>query len=162
MKHKTILSLLLMAGCIISGGVTYVAADASANPDISSWDGTTKKKEKKPRLPDPYVKAIAAHFDQKIEDIHGLFLRGYGRNELIKMLIISQRSGATFKDLVKQRDKGKRLSQLAEKYKLDYYAVLDEATTVRAEIDKVAFAAAPVSTDALPAGTTAPAVIEKK
>lgn len=102
---------------------------------ISPWDTSAPKKRKRPKTTDTYVKVIAKYFKMNEDNLARLWRRGYGRNELIKLILISQRGGQEFKKLIKQRDKNIKLSRMAEKYKVDYTQILEDASRVRKEID---------------------------
>jgi hypothetical protein len=111
--------------------------------DDLSGDGVTplesapdQKKEKILRPPDVYVEKIAEYFNAKANDVIRLWYKGYGRNELIKLLLIMQKSHRKVRELESMRDKNEELSKIAAKYNLDYEAILAEAIEVRRTIDR--------------------------
>jgi len=111
-------------------------AEVGAGMGLSPWDGgPAQKKEKQPRPPDAFIKLLAERFGQKQDDLALFWNHGYGRNELIKMLLISRQANKDIKELVRKRDKGTRLSRMAEEYRLDYAAILNETKTIRKELD---------------------------
>ena len=111
------------------------SAEVGVGMELSPSGLVRKKKEKKPRNPDAFIKTLAGYFNQGEASMAKLHHRGYGRNELIKMLVITTKSGKDFTEIVKLRDKKKKLSEIAETYGLDYTQVLLEAAETRKKID---------------------------
>jgi hypothetical protein len=125
-----------MAAVSLATGITPVFAQADVGIGVSPWDNSTQSTDKKkPRPSDPYVRYLSKYFNQKDEDLQKLWSRGYGRNELIKLLLITKKSGKDLKESVRQRDKDTKLSRISEQYKIDYHQILTEAVTIRKEID---------------------------
>ena len=111
-------------------------ADVGVSAGISALDDFSMHREKQPARPaDAFVKALAKHFEQSQDELASLWNSGYGRNEMIKLLLISKRSGVALKDIAKERDKGTKLLRLCEKYSIDYADLLDEAKLVRTKVD---------------------------
>ncbi|MHB9155208.1 MAG: hypothetical protein ACYC5N_05875 [Endomicrobiales bacterium] len=136
----------------------YGQSGAGTGLDASPFDTYPGKKDQKSKPTDIYVKKIAARFERREDDIARLWHRGYGRNEIIKVLLIAAKSGKELREIVRQRDRGAKLSALAEKYGLDYAGIMQEAAAIRAELDEriagaVPGADAPVSTGSFKAST---------
>jgi len=111
-------------------------ADVGVSAGISPLDDYSLRREKQLVRPaDAFVKALAKHLEQNQDELTGLWNRGYGRNEMIKLILISKRSGVALKDITKQRDKGVKLLQLCEKYSINYADLLGEAKIVRTKVD---------------------------
>ena len=66
-----------------------------------------------------------------------LYRNGYGYFELIKLLLISKLSGEKMIELIKLREKGSKVRNLAEKYKLDYKSILKESTQIHSQISGI-------------------------
>jgi hypothetical protein len=94
-----------------------------------------EKKNKRLKPVDPFTITLARHFGQQQEDIAKLAARGYGRNELIKLLLISRKSGTDLRAVVRARERKMRLSAIAAQHNVDYATLLSEAETVRRQID---------------------------
>lgn len=111
-------------------------AEVGLGLGLSPWDSVSKRQdEKKKKQADLFIKILARHFKTDEDELNKLWNRGYGRNELIKLLLISQKSGQELKEIIKQRDKKTRLSKLSEKYNLNYNEILDEQNALRKELD---------------------------
>jgi hypothetical protein len=130
-------SALLAVALLFFAGIVCAQVGVGAGTDFSTLDSTTEKekKNKKPKPPDPYVAAIAKRFDLNKLELTKLSFRGYGRNELIKLSLISRQSGKPLKDLVRLRDKDTKFSDMAKQFKLDYPAIMTETVKVRKELD---------------------------
>ena len=114
----------------------YPAAGSVVDTGLSPSNHLqTDNNDKSPMPQDPYVKTIAARFGADAAELEKLWRRGYGRNELIKLLVISLKSKTPLNDLVKDREKKARLSELCGKYGLSYRDLLAEAASIRKEID---------------------------
>ena len=96
--------------------------------------GFSRKKEKDKR-PDKFIWETGQFFGMKTDELVKLWNHGYGRNELIKILLMSRYSKKDLNEIVKLRDKNTKLAKIAEKYGLDYEKILDEAAKVRSDID---------------------------
>lgn len=133
---KNLFTVISIAALTLLTGIAPIFAQADVGIGVSPWDNTTQPTDKKkPRPSDPYVKYISKYFNQKDEDLQKLWNRGYGRNELIKLLLITRKAGKELKETVRQRDKDTKLSKISEQYKIDYNQILAEASGVRKEID---------------------------
>lgn len=85
---------------------------------------------------DIYVKAISKYFNVDENELTKLWARGFGRNELIKIILSSIKSGKEINEIVKDRDKnGLKYFYIAEKYKFDFNSLLIEAAEIRKKID---------------------------
>jgi hypothetical protein len=100
------------------------------------WDGSPYRKKEKDNKPDRFLLATAEYFQLADSgELVKLRNRGYGRNELIKLLLLSRDSKQELKDIVKLRDKFTTLAKISEKYQVDYDKMLDNAAAARKEID---------------------------
>lgn len=97
------------------------------------------KQGKKPLLKDAFIERIAIKFDQKSDDLQPLRRKGYGKVEIIKLVLISQKSNQPLKELVKKRDKNERLTKIAQEYNLDYKQINLEAYEIKEEIETSLF-----------------------
>ncbi|HCJ67510.1 MAG TPA: hypothetical protein DHV62_09410, partial [Elusimicrobia bacterium] len=96
-----------------------------------------KKKGKRitNRAENPFLIELAERFTIEDKELNNLHNRGYGYVELIKIILISERADKPLEEVVKKRDKGKKMRKIAEDYKLDYREIYLEALKIRKEID---------------------------
>lgn len=122
-------------------GHTYSANEFDAGVGFSPWDSAYRSDRNKREQPgDPFIKLIAARFGHDEAELMKLWHKGYGRNELIKLLVISAKSGVPFKEIVRSRDKNVKLSKICEINRINYKDVLKEAAAARKDLDsKTAF-----------------------
>lgn len=139
-------SQLFLAALIISSSLPVFSDVGSdiGGEGISSWD-LAEKKEKKVKQPDAFIMTLAHRYSIKQTDLARLWARGYGRNELIKLILISKASGKSLRDIVQEREKEMKLRDIARKYGVNYSSVTLLAVDVRKEIDSLVV----LSTDAL-------------
>ena len=103
---------------------------------ISSWD-LSEKKEKTVKKPDAFIVCLARYFFIKEADLARLWARGYGRNELIKLILISKSSGKSVREIVREREKETKLRDISRKYGVDYSSITLHAADIRMEIDSM-------------------------
>jgi hypothetical protein len=114
----------------------HAATDVGVGLGLSPMDSSQLyHKDKKLKPVDPFIRVLARHFNQQENHIMKLSARGFGRNELVKLLLICSKSGKDIKEIVRQRDHNDKLSEIAARYTIDYPALLTEAETVRRQID---------------------------
>lgn len=100
-----------------------------------SMTGTRKGKKKKKKLKNPYVYHLTRHLELDYIEIRKLQKKGYGRIELIKVILIAQKADVPLKDIIKKRDKLIRLKTISEEYKVNYTDIRRESKRIRAEIE---------------------------
>ncbi|MBN1622092.1 MAG: hypothetical protein JW871_05835 [Endomicrobiales bacterium] len=133
-NNKFVFTLILLTPFMLCVSFVYLHAEVGVGVGVSPWSASPRKKREEKKA-DIYVKLIAKQFNAKEEEVEKLWKKGYGRNEIIKLLTLQQKSNHDLKDLIKQRDKNIKLSRMAEKYKVDYPGLLKEAETTRKKID---------------------------
>ena len=126
---------------------------ASAQPDIYSFpqidDGsrTPPSQHKKPKAVDPFVKALSKKTDVPEAMLTETLERGFGRLELIRLILISQKSGTLLPEILKLTEKGTRFAKICEPAKLNNRDIKKEAAAILKDVEKNAEAIA-----SLPAG----------
>jgi hypothetical protein len=121
---------------ILLSANSLLFSQADVGVGLSPWDyGPVEKKSIKDNPPDSFVKLLAIEQNQDEKELAKLFNTGFGRNELIKLALISGKSKEKLKDIVALRQKNMRLSSIAGKYNLDYGAILEESEAIRQKID---------------------------
>lgn len=86
------------------------------------------------RSSDTFITKIAEKFDYDEEKLQKLFHNGYGRSELIKLILITEESGKTFNDILKLCEKSMSLRKIAKKYEIDYRFIYDEAKKIELKL----------------------------
>ena len=120
-------------------------ADASGPPELPA----AKSKKAPAGSPGPLALAASLAFDATTwasievstgapaQELARLLARGYYRLELFQVIVLARRSAQPLAKIVEARDKGAPLRQLAEKNKLDYDAVYDEALELERKVDAI-------------------------
>jgi hypothetical protein len=143
MKNKSFVYYSLL-GVLALAGVVRAQVGVGVGTDFTGLDTGLEKKDKIPRMPDPCVEALAQRYCIDRIELNKLWFRGYGRNELIKLVLIGKKSGKPLKDLVRLRDKNTRFSDIARKFDIDYPALVVETAAVRKELDYEVAASTPM------------------
>lgn len=116
-----------------------VGAIIEAVPAATTQRSLDKNRQKKD---DTFIAAIARRMNVENAPLQKLWNRGYGRNEIITLLLISERGRLPLVDVVKERDKGTRFSTLCARCGIDHTALLTDTAALRRQID-AALAQAP-------------------
>jgi hypothetical protein len=111
--------------------------DARAQVDLYPFpeieDLKTKKAE--PRPVDPFAQALSAKMNVPERTITDAVEKGFGRTELIRLILISKKSGKALGDLLKEREKGARLAKIAESVHLNNRSIREEAESILKELE---------------------------
>lgn len=115
-----------------SNGYAQVGIGVEFTPGSS-----VQKKEEKiiKKGKNPLIVELAERFSVEEKELNKLHKRGYGYLELVKLLLISKKANKPLEEIVKKRDKGKKISKLAEEYELKYREIHLEAQKIREEIE---------------------------
>jgi hypothetical protein len=114
----------------------YLFAEVDLGVGFSPWDySPVENNVKQENPPDSFIKTLASETGQDDKELAKLFNNGAGRNELIKLILISSKSKVKLKEIYALRQKNMRLSNIAQKYGLDYRDILDETKPLRQKID---------------------------
>ncbi|MCX5777996.1 MAG: hypothetical protein NTU66_02065 [Elusimicrobia bacterium] len=84
---------------------------------------------------DTFIAALATHFGLNDSELNNLSRRGYGRNELITLILISKKSSVQLKEIIMQRDRDAKLADLCGRYGISYDNILSESISQRQTID---------------------------
>jgi hypothetical protein len=91
-----------------------------------------------PRIrPKFYSKEAAKRLNWPSEQLEQLEAQGFGRTEILILPMIARKSTSTWDQLVKERQKGAALRDLAEKAGVSYPDIFREAERLREEIVQV-------------------------
>lgn len=94
---------------------TCVMGQVGVGVDLTpSYSGSRDKKDKskKKKLKNPFVFHFCKIFDQDYPEIRKLQKKGYGRIELIKIILIAQKASVPLEKIVLQRNKMVPLKKL--------------------------------------------------
>ncbi len=84
--------------------------------------------------PSPYAKELAARENWPLEQVQKMEKRGFGRTEMVSFIAIARRSPKKWDELVKEREKGATLRQMARDAGLDYDELFSRSMKIREEI----------------------------
>lgn len=96
----------------------------------------TEKTKKEPEQKNELIERISVRFNQNYDQLHKLHLQGYGYNELIKLLLIADKSKKSIEEIVKSRDKKDKIAKIATSYGLNYKEIYFEAHIIRTELEQ--------------------------
>lgn len=107
-----------------------VGVEFSPSPPVK------KKEEKKikKKVENFFIFELAERFSLEEKKLNKLYNRGYGYLELIKIILIAKKADKPLEEIVKKRDKGKKMRKIAEEYQLDYQKIHLEALKIKDEI----------------------------
>jgi hypothetical protein len=69
------------------------------------------------------------------KQVTGYMGQGFYKQEIIKLILISEKSKVPFKKLAKERDKGKTFEDFAKKHSIDLYELLEKSTSIKEKIE---------------------------
>lgn len=93
-----------------------------------------KRIEREP-IKDGFMEKIAKRFEMNLEELNKLRDNGYGRFELIRMILISTESGKNFEEIVNMRKKMK-LKNIAKELKINYKFIYFLARRIKQELER--------------------------
>ena len=115
--------------------ISIACADIDGSVGLTPWDGSPYRKKEKSLTPDMFLRVSALHFGMSETELVKLWNRGYGRNELIKLVLLSRESKQELSAIAKVRDKNTKFAKIAEKYNVDYAKLTNDAAALRKDID---------------------------
>lgn len=127
---------LILVALICAAIAQPLQAEIGAGVAVSPMEAYPRSKAaEKGKHPDAVISEIAMRLNADDAELQKLWNRGYGRNEIITLLLIAERGRVTLKTVVKERDKGTRFSTLCARYGIDHRAVIVDANAVRQSIN---------------------------
>lgn len=114
------------------------AASLPAQSDLYSFPKIEEEKIKVKEAPppDPFVQALSKRFDLPDSLLTEYVQKGFGRAELLRLILVSKKADKPLPDLLKDRAKGTRLAKITESAGLDNRAVRREALDLLKELQK--------------------------
>lgn len=117
-------------------------ADLYSFPDVADPKVSVSAKAEKKRV-DPFLRAVAQKLNTEEKVLMDYSDEGLGRGDLVRLVLLSQKSGKPLAELAKRRLKGDRMAKIAEDCKADNaqvrkqaFAILKEA---EADAEKIKF-----------------------
>lgn len=111
---------------------------AIAQNDLYSFpkieEENTKKTVDKKSL-DPFLRVLVQRFSSDEKLLNEAVSKGFGRRELVRLILMAKKSGKSLEELMKEREKGTRLKKIAESLKLDHSSIRQEALAISKEIE---------------------------
>jgi hypothetical protein len=116
---------------LLSGLFLLVALTGAAN----AWDGEEPAVSTHP-IGSSYYRHLAADFDIDLHELIKFERKGFGRAEIVTLILISQQVNKPLKDLGNRRIKDQvLLKDLAKEAKLDYDSLYLTAREIKADIE---------------------------
>ena len=110
----------------------FAQTDLYSFPKIEE-EGIKRTKQK--RALEPFVEALSKRVNVSDSTLMNAMERGFGRSELIRLILISKKSGKSLPDLLQEREKGTSLKKISESAKLDNKALRKEALAMLKELE---------------------------
>ncbi|OGS21777.1 MAG: hypothetical protein A2252_06520 [Elusimicrobia bacterium RIFOXYA2_FULL_39_19] len=135
--NKTILTLTCCLAVILflnSASSFGQGINAGVEIDPSGFGSKSDKDEKKVEKPDALADRIAVRFAKESKEIQEQKKKGYGYNELIKLLLIAQKADVKFETIIELRNKKTKIADIAKKYNLNYKEIYMESGKIKSEL----------------------------
>ncbi len=118
-------------------GILLCLAWSNVNSEMGSvndYPGVEESTTTKPKSRF-YSQAASDYFNWPLEKFELMENQGFGRTEMVVMTLLSQKSTTTWDHLIKERQKGTPLRDLAQSQGLDYFSVFQQAMKLKLEIE---------------------------
>lgn len=123
--------------------VAQVYFGAELTPDVFSK--TEEPRFEKPRI-EPFAMALSQYFSSSTlyevfestepeKQVTGYMRHGFYKQEIIKLILISEKTKVSFKKLSKERDKGKTFEDFAKRYSIDLYELFEKSLNIKKDIE---------------------------
>lgn len=129
-------SLLWRVTLFVSGSLfwTHLFAQVDLYPFPDLEDAKIKKvKEKK--IVEPFVQALSKKMEVPEKVLTKTIAKGFGRTEIIRLILISKKSHQPLEQLIKKREEGERMAKISESAKLDNRTIRKEAIEILKEME---------------------------
>ncbi|MFH1282313.1 MAG: hypothetical protein ABII27_01455 [bacterium] len=119
---------------------TYACAQAGIGMEVQPGNYISSEKNKNEnRKIDPFIVEVSKKFNMDKLELMDLADIGYGRSEIITLILIADKSGTEFKKIIKLRNERTSLKKLAERYSIPYSVVRGEAKNMKLEIEELIY-----------------------
>ena len=122
-------------------GIFLFAPRASAGDGLYSFPSVDDEKsaavarQEEPDE-DPFIIQLATRTGTSEELLTDAWMKGFGRMEIIRLILMSKKSSKKLSDLMSERESGKPFKDMALELKLDPKAVKKEADTLYEQISE--------------------------
>jgi len=116
-----------------------IGSSAQAQSELYSFPNITDiktQKNKKKKVAAPFVQALAKKMGVPEEVLTETIAKGFGRTELIRLILVSQKSKKNLEELIQEREKGTRLAKISKSANLNNRAIRKEANEILDELEK--------------------------
>ena len=135
LKMKTIIfTFLIFSFFLFPFSFLFAQVDFGVGIDFTPKTSEKASKQEKEQK-NYFIERIALKFNQNYEKLHRLYQRGYGYIELLKLILISEKSKKELDEIIKYRDKKDKISKIASMYGLNYKEIYLEAYRIRSELE---------------------------
>jgi len=143
---KKIFFILLVA-CAVAAAVPAFSQDPywddfNFNRDAYGRDDARDKDKDKKEQPVKEIETFSRNLSRSVtywqmtpEDVQALRNKGLGYGELVKVVLISIKSGKPRDEIVKRRNRGESFKKICERFGLDYDAVRADAEKILSEVE---------------------------
>lgn len=130
--HRNLFFLTLLTALFVSAKFLYADTDLYPFPKV---DEIKIKKPKETKPVDVFARNLSKRIGVTETAISDALAKGFGRAELIRLILISKKSDTPLDDLLKEREKGTRLAKIAESKKQDNRSIRKEALALLKELE---------------------------
>ena len=110
---------------------------AQANTDpFPKIEEEIKIKEPVVKPKDPFLLLLAKKLSTSQSWLQKNFARGVGRSELVRLVLISKKSGKSLEEITQEYDKGISIKKIALAHQLDYSSLKKEAAALLKETEE--------------------------
>ncbi|MFH1378697.1 MAG: hypothetical protein ABII23_00330 [bacterium] len=124
--------LVLVVFCICTA---HLYAQTGVGLDLTPSIGEAVSKDKDTKLKNPFTFHLSRHMELDYVELRKLQKRGYGKIELIKLIVIAQKAGVPLKDIIQKRDAFDTIKKIAQAFNVDYTAVRKESRKIKTTIE---------------------------
>ncbi|OQA92545.1 MAG: hypothetical protein BWY26_00175 [Elusimicrobia bacterium ADurb.Bin231] len=93
--------------------------------------------EKRVIVPEQFsinLAGYASYWHLDATEIQSMKEKGLGREELIKVILISVKTKKNYEDIIRRRNRGETFDKICKRYKIDYEEIRKEAKAIKKEV----------------------------
>jgi AraC-like DNA-binding protein len=133
MRGKSLrISLLAAVGILFFAPHVFAGTDLYSFPSVD--DEKTDRIKKEEPEDDPFIIQLATRTGASEELLTDAAAKGFGRTELIRLILMSKKSEKTLSELMSEREAGKSFKDMAFDLKLDPKAIKKDADSLYKQI----------------------------
>ena len=129
---RVLAAVFLAAACL--------PAAARGQTDLYSFPEVEESKPKveAPKPAEPFIQALSKRLEVPEKVLTEASEKGFGRMELIRLILTSKQSNKPLPDLIQEREKSKSFAKISEGAKVDNVAIKKEAQVILKDLEKEA------------------------